>query len=145
MAGTHQEIVDHFVKQLRNPGTEAAFEECYADEAVILASEGVYKGRSGAKKLGSELRNRIGEGEVSILSIKTADPLALIEWRSAGLNGVVCEGVDSLLIENGKIRYQVRHTDVHISDTSSGVHPTPDLAEGLRSDIEESLRRREAS
>jgi hypothetical protein len=75
----------------------------YDPDVVMLADDGPHHGWDGVRLLAERLGAELGAAAFDVKSIVVTDRLALLTWDGEGEKGRVSDGVDSFVIENGRI------------------------------------------
>jgi len=100
---------DHLAKRLAGE-VDADIEQNYADDTVFLTGTGSFFGKDGVRESASELAKYLGEdAEFDYRHTEVSGPYAFLEWTGTAKNKVVCDGADSYVIRDGKIRFQSIH------------------------------------
>jgi hypothetical protein len=116
-----REVLEDHLNIAQRWSAEADFEQILdddlrrnvSDEIVILINRGIYRGHDGVRKLAYALAEELPE-HASFHYTHTAveGRIALLEWAYEDSRVRVRDGVDSYLIENGKIVAQTIHYTV---------------------------------
>jgi len=84
-----------------------------AEDIVVLINRGVFRGHEGVRQLAWMLAEELPEHRAFQYTYVAADDrVALLEWTYEDAGARVRDGVDSYLIENGKIVAQTIHYTV---------------------------------
>jgi hypothetical protein len=83
----------------------------YAADVMVLTARGVLHGHEGVRE-SAGLLYEVGEGHEYQYHLSLAeDRMAMLEWSSVGHERRIVDGIDSFLIEDGKIKAQtIRYT-----------------------------------
>lgn len=111
MRTTTEVLHDHLEKRLAGD-VEADIATNYASDVILLANTGNYHGHDGVRSSAADLADNIDSDSVFEYSrTQIADRFAYLEWTATGKDRVVRDGVDSFVVENGKIVFQsIRYT-----------------------------------
>ncbi len=84
-----------------------------AEDIVILINRGVFRGHEGVGQLARMLAEELPEHrEFDYTHVAAEERIALLEWTYEDAHVRVRDGVDSYLVENGKIVAQTIHYTV---------------------------------
>ena len=85
----------------------------FAEDIVVLINRGVFRGHEGVRQLAWRLADELPEHRAFQYTHVAADErVALLEWTYEDAEVRVRDGVDSYLIEDGKIVAQTIHYTV---------------------------------
>jgi hypothetical protein len=126
--GARQVFDDHL--ELRKRGDlEQDLARNYAPDVVVLTARGVLRGHDGVRESAALLYQAIrNANRYEYENAQCEDRVALLEWRAEGRTSAIRDGVDSYLIERGRIVAQTIHYTVVSRELS-----VTDLAGGARS------------
>lgn len=114
---TREILEDHI--RLREAGKlEDDLERNYHPEIVILTGKRVLRGHDGVRESAQLLADAVGETDYSFQTLTVDDRMGFSEWTAAGEAGVINDGVDSYLVEDGLICAQTIHYTVVSSELS---------------------------
>lgn len=83
----------------------------YSEDAVILTPEGVRTGHSGVREFFGEILERLAGMDLDIVNTRSSGDYLFLEWVGRSPEKAVSDGVDTFVVENGKIALQsVRYT-----------------------------------
>ena len=123
---TAREVLDDHL-DIANDWVDAPFERILeedlqrnvAEDIVILMSRGVFRGHRGVRQLAWMLSEELPEHRAFEYTHVAADErIGLLEWTYEDDQVRVADGVDSYLIENGKIVGQTIHYTVETKESS---------------------------
>lgn len=101
-AETRRVLMSHL--QLRLGGDLASdLEENYADDVVLLSTEGVNHGHDGVRRLACILRNYVADGAYSYEQLEVAGELGYLRWTAASDEVDIDHGADSFVVRAGRI------------------------------------------
>ena len=118
---TAREVLDDHLGIANTWGDDVPFERVLdedlrrnvADDIVVLLNRGVFRGHDGVRELARMLAEELPEHRAFGYDHVSADErIALLEWTYEDEHVRVADGVDSYLIENGKIVAQTIHYTV---------------------------------
>lgn len=121
---TAREVLDDHLG-MANQWSDQPLDELLADDLrrnvsediVILINRGVFRGYDGVKQLAEALAEELPRHEsFDYTHVAAADRIALLEWSYEDDTVRVRDGVDSYLIENGKIVAQTIHYTLEPKD-----------------------------
>lgn len=83
----------------------------YSADAVILTPGGVRTGHSGVREFFEEILERLAGMDLEIINTRSSGDYLFLEWVGRSPEKTVSDGVDTFVVENGKIALQsVRYT-----------------------------------
>jgi SnoaL-like domain len=81
----------------------------YHEDCVILINSGEYRGHAGARRLAHQLEREMPGANFEYITRLVSGRFAFLEWTGTSRTSTVKDGVDSFVIENGKIVAQTIH------------------------------------
>jgi hypothetical protein len=108
MGRSPQEVFAHHGQALGSEDLDAIVSD-YAEDAVILTSAGVSRGREEIRSLFAGLLSDIPQATWDLKTTLFEDDAMYLEWAAAGGGNRVDDGVDTFLFEDGLIRLQTVH------------------------------------
>lgn len=91
----------------------------YAEDVVVMTPKGAHHGHDGVREAAETLYKAVHHTDgYEYTSIVCDDRVALLEWSCEGDDMSIADGVDSFLIEDGKIKVQTIRYTVVFSDLS---------------------------
>jgi hypothetical protein len=84
----------------------------YHQDCVILIGSGEYRGNAGARQLAARLSWEMPEAKFEYITRMVSGRFAFLEWTGTSRISSVTDGVDSFVIEHGKIVAQTIHYTV---------------------------------
>jgi hypothetical protein len=91
----------------------------YAEDVVLLTPMGSFHGHDGVRESAALLYKAVEHTDgYEYTSIVCGDRVALLEWRCEGEEMAIRDGVDSFLIEDGRILVQTIRYTVTVADLS---------------------------
>jgi ketosteroid isomerase-like protein len=84
----------------------------YADDAIIISQDQVYRGKDGARAVFTQLLNDIPEAEWQLDTL-FADDVLYLEWKANSSGSHVEDGIDTFVFDDGQIRVQTIRYTVH--------------------------------
>ncbi len=123
---TAREVLDDHLN-IANDWVDAPFERILeedlrrnvSEDIVVLMNRGVFRGHEGVRQLAWMLSEELPEHRAFGYTHVAADErVALLEWTYEDDQVRVADGVDSYLIENGKIVGQTIHYTVETKEPS---------------------------
>lgn len=118
MRTTTEVFQDHLKRRLEGD-VEGDIQANFAPNVVLLTGTGEYRGHEGVRNSASELAGYLGKDATFRYDhTLVVDGFAFLEWSANTEQGMVCDGADSFVIEDGKILFQSIHYTVQ--DTSKG-------------------------
>jgi hypothetical protein len=98
---------------------EADLERNYAEDVVVLTPTGCFQGHDGVRESARLLYEAVSnEDGYEYTSIVTDERVALLEWCCQSDDMTITDGVDTFLIEDGRIKAQTIRYTVTFSDLS---------------------------
>lgn len=102
---TRKVIESHLA--LRKAGDlEKDLQANYSKDIVLIDSHTVYKGFNGMRKSAKELAKSVPEAAFRYRRIRVAKNVGYLVWSARGKGIIVEEGVDTFVVEEGKITVQ---------------------------------------
>lgn len=109
MARTPEEVFAHHGQSLGAEDLEEILSD-YADDAVLIVQQKVYRGRDGAREVFTQLLSDVPQAEWE-LGPTFADDVLYLEWKATGGGRKVEDGIDTFVFKDGLVRVQtVRYT-----------------------------------
>ena len=117
-ARTAQQVLDDHLNLAENWGGDGGFERMlevdlernHSKEIVIFINRGTFRGHEGVRELARMLGEELPEHRAFEYTYKAVEGrMAFLEWAYEDASVVVRDGVDSYLIEDGKIVAQTIH------------------------------------
>lgn len=109
----HLDIANHWVGEPFERILDEDLRRNVADDIVVLINRGVFRGHEGVRQLAWMLAEELPEHRAFQYTHVAADErVALLEWTYEDAEVRVRDGVDSYLIEDGKIVAQTIHYTV---------------------------------
>ena len=84
----------------------------YADDAILIRPDRMFSGHSGCRAFFTELFEQLNGFAADQHSLTIDNPVILLEWRATHTDGRTATGVDTFIVENGKIKIQTLAFDV---------------------------------
>jgi hypothetical protein len=84
----------------------------FAQDCVLLTSEGVFQGHDGVRKAAALLAGHLPGARYEYRTRIVVGELAFLEWAGASEKAEVLDGADSFVIRDGLIRYMTAHYTV---------------------------------
>ena len=125
---TAREVLDDHL-DVANRWTDASFEEVLeedlrrnvSEDIVVLINRGTFRGHEGVRQLARMLAEELPEHRAFGYSYVAVDGrVGLLEWTYEDDRVRVSDGVDSYLIEDGKVVGQTIHYTVESKETLTG-------------------------
>ncbi|MGY1807989.1 nuclear transport factor 2 family protein [Blastococcus sp. SYSU D00669] len=113
---TTREVLDDHLRLAAEGALEEDLARNVAEDVVVLIARGVFSGHDGVRELARQLYEEIPSGRWTYGSTQVAGRMALLEWTVDAGPYRVCDGADSYLVEDGRIRAQTIHYTVHAPD-----------------------------
>lgn len=114
-----QQVLDDHLRLRQEGDLEGDLRRNYAEDVVVLTSRDTARGHDGVRSFARLLYEAVSEWERFEYHSQLADDrVALLEWSADADAHSIRDGVDSFLIENGKIRAQTIRYTVVSSDLS---------------------------
>lgn len=110
-------LKDHL--ELREAGKlEEDLRRNYAEDVVLLTARGILRGHEGVRESAAFLYEAAqGHRYCYHLTVED-DRMAMLEWSAQGRDTRIVDGVDSYLIEDGRIKAQTIHYRVESLELS---------------------------
>lgn len=101
----HDVLYSHL--SLRKAGRlEDDLRENYSEDVIVVDLYRTYRGHDGVRRSARILERSVGQASFRYKRIVVEDPVGYLVWSADGSTADVTEGVDSFLIENGRIKAQ---------------------------------------
>ena len=114
-----REVLDAHLKCRESGDLEEDLARNYAEDVAVITPMGAFHGHDGVRESAELLYQAVKHTDgYEYSSIVTDDRVALLEWRCKGEEMTIEDGVDSFLIEDGKIRVQTIRYTVTVADLS---------------------------
>lgn len=111
-------LQDHI--ELRERGElEADIERNYDERVLILSGRRVFHGHDGVRESAALLGEAVDPGSYRYRTLVIGDRMGLSEWTARGENVVIRDGVDSYLVEDGRIKAQTIYYTAISSELSA--------------------------
>ena len=111
-ARTTREVFEDHLRLADENDIEGDLARNVAEDIVILTSRGIFRGHDGVRELARQLMTEIPIGRWTYVNLLADGPMAFLEWTVDEGPYRIRDGVDSYLVENGKIRMQTIHYTV---------------------------------
>lgn len=109
----HLNLANHWVGEPFEGILEEDLRRNIAEDIVVLINRGVFRGHEGVRQLAWMLAEELPEHRAfEYTHVAAEDRMALLEWTYEDSKVRVRDGVDSYLIEGGKIVGQTIHYTV---------------------------------
>jgi hypothetical protein len=108
MARTPQEIFEHHATALLAGDIDGIVED-YADDALLITSDGVRRGKDGVREAFTTLLGELPDAAWEVPTQVFEDDLLFIEWSAVAEKSRVRDGVDTFVFRDGLIRAQSVH------------------------------------
>lgn len=119
MARPLKEVLDDHLRLRECGDLEQDIRRNYAPDVVLLTPIGAYHGHQGVRESAQQLYEAIKDPDsYEYDSIVCDERIALLEWSAKGEEMKISDGVDTFLIEDGKILAQTIRYTVTFSDLS---------------------------
>jgi ketosteroid isomerase-like protein len=92
--------------QAVNTGNLDAILKNYADDAVILTSQGSLEGKAGVEAFFRQAFSLLPQAQVSANQVVSSGAAMLVRWEAESPGGRVDDGVDTFVFERGLIKLQ---------------------------------------
>lgn len=110
MTRTPQEIFRHHAETLVAGDLEGVVSD-YAEDAVILTSAGVKRGKAGVREAFVQLLGELPNAEWTLPTELYEGDVLFLEWTARSKENYADDGVDTFIFRDGLIRLQsVRYT-----------------------------------
>ncbi len=123
-----KEVFDDHLERRKQGDLEGDLRRNYAEDVVVLTARGIMRGHDGVRQSAALLYQAIRNADrYEYETARCDDRMALLEWNATGRSSSIRDGVDSYLIEGGKIvaqtiHYTVTSRDLSVSDLADR-HP----------------------
>ena len=112
------EVFEDHLEQRKQGDLETDLRRNYDEDVVVLTARGVLRGHDGVRQSAALLYEAIRNADrYEYESARCDDRVALLEWNATGRSSSIRDGVDSYLIEGGRIVAQTIHYTVVSRDT----------------------------
>jgi hypothetical protein len=83
----------------------------YTDDAELITSSGVVRGRDNIKEFFRRIAEELQDADVAITTVVEGERVIYLEWRAEAPGFVIRDGVDTFVVQGALIRAQtVRYT-----------------------------------
>jgi SnoaL-like domain len=125
------EVLDDHLRLASENDLEADLARNVAEDIVVLTARGVFHGHPGVRGLARQLMDEVPSGEWRYRQRLVEGRVAFLEWTVDSGPFRVCDGADSYLIEDGKIKAQTIHYTVsdeqgRVLIRADGTRPPPE-------------------
>lgn len=93
-------------------GDMDAIAQDYADDAILIRPDRRFYGHKGCRKFFAELFEELDGFTAEQHSVTIDETVILLEWRATHADGRTATGVDTFVIEDGKIQTQTLAFDI---------------------------------
>ncbi len=107
-----REVLDDHLRLAAENDLEADLQRNVAEDIVLLTPRGVFRGHPGVRELARQLLEEVPSGRWRYVQCLAEGRMAFLEWTVDSGEFRVPDGVDSFLIEDGKIQAQTIHYTV---------------------------------
>ena len=112
MRTTEQVLRDHLDRRCRND-LEGDLDANYSDDLVVLAKDGVFRGKDGIRRTAEILGENLPDADFSYDLLRVADEYGILSWSATAANGArTCHGADSYVVRDGRIVAQTIQFEV---------------------------------
>jgi hypothetical protein len=108
---TAEEIFAHHGQALGAEDLEDIVSD-YAEDAILIVQNKVYRGRDGARQVFTQLLSDVPQATWTLGTVFAEDVLYL-EWQARGAGRHVDDGIDTFIFADGQIRVQTVRYTVH--------------------------------
>jgi ketosteroid isomerase-like protein len=108
-------ILEHFRDALETGNVEAIADD-YADDAVVVTQQGVVRGRYQIMRLYQEIGRHVLTDDLDLRMQAHPDGLVLFGWTGKAAEAATRDGVDTLIVRDGRIQTHATGFDVGPSD-----------------------------
>lgn len=105
-----KDVLNHHLSSLGAEDIEAVMED-YTEDSVILTPQGPVCGCAEIRRLFESFVQMIPHASYSIRTNCLSGPLVLWEWSAASDKAEIKNGVDTFVVQEGKITYQTVRFD----------------------------------
>ena len=107
---TPKEVFQHHGETLAAGDLDGIVSD-YSDDAIIIAPDGVLRGKDGVRQAFVKLLGDLPSAEWELLSTNFEDDILLLEWKATSEKTKAEDGIDTFVFRDGMIRVQtVRYT-----------------------------------
>ena len=103
------EVIEHHLRCRREGDLDKDLRDNYADDVVLLSSEGVHRGHDGVRTLARVLDSYVSPSDYRYNGVVIEGAYALLRWSADGADVAVVDGVDSFVIRDDRIVVQTIH------------------------------------
>lgn len=107
-----KDVVESHLRLRREGDVETDIQRNFSPDVVLLTGTGVYRSHDGVRASADELSSYLGEATFEYTNVLIEDQVGFLEWTAKGSRGVVRDGADSFVVEDGLIAYQTIHYTV---------------------------------
>ena len=107
---TPQEAFQHHGEALMAGDMEGIVAD-YSDDAIIIAPDGVLRGKEGVRQAFEKLLGDLPSAKWELLTTHFEDDILFLEWKATSEKTKAEDGIDTFVFRDGMIRVQtVRYT-----------------------------------
>lgn len=114
MRSTQEVFNDHLARADRND-IAGDIATNFADDCVLLTTYGRFEGVDGVRAAAELLAQQVPDAKYQYTQRTVHGDVAFLEWTAIGRGAVVCDGADSFLIRDGRVRVMTIHYTVERS------------------------------
>ena len=105
MTSTPQDVFTAHAAALATGDADAVAAD-YAEDAVLLTTDGVHSGRAAIRDFFAGALAALPDAEFSLGSLVAAEDALLVTWSATSSGGRVTDAVDTFVVEGDRIRLQ---------------------------------------
>lgn len=109
-----EEVFHDHLRESLDGSIETDLARNYADDVVVLTSDGVHRGHSALRRLARRLEQELPHARFAYRTKLVSGEVAFLEWTAESEGAIVEDGADSYVIRDGRIRAQTIHYTVKV-------------------------------
>lgn len=104
-------IADHIGRR-QEGDLERDLRDNYAETVIVISHEQTGLGHDAIRRTAAVLDSEVDAPSYQIVQLETFGRIAYLRWKARGARGSVDDGVDTFVVEAGKITAQTIHYTV---------------------------------
>lgn len=104
-----REVLEDHLREATQGSIDDDLQKNYAEDVVVLTSDGVHRGHEGVREINGHLQREIPDARYRWDSILVEGEFAFLEWSARSGQARVDDAVDTYVIRDGRIVAQTIH------------------------------------
>ncbi|MBC7277197.1 nuclear transport factor 2 family protein [Nocardioides sp.] len=114
-----RKVLESHLRRRSNGDLESDLAENYADDVVLLSSEGVHHGHDGVRLLATILGSYVSSADYHYQQLLVEGEVGMLQWSASGAGVRIHDGADSYVVRGGLIVAQTIHYSTRPTDDTS--------------------------